>query len=341
MAKIPANNIERADSGATSVNVSTDGMISREVSLRWLMHDVENYVEAEKKGRELAPLYYDGHRRGSLTTRSVGNGWYEIEAVYGNAGIDVYEGRALLNVDGMRMVPSGLSFDTTGGKENVTVAYQGENDVNPIARGYAKIPAIAPNSYGAINVSGGRVNGVEITVPSLSWSETWLIPATYLVTGEKDLTSTETHQVEDADDPSQPYAMVLHEMAGMVNEDRFRIFGPGEVLFLGARFDTNTSAHMVPVTYSFVAQRSRNEFYVGDVKVDKKAGMDFLWIVYGDEVDQNFPVKKPKYVYVDQVYPRKKFLDLKLPGGRWWPRFYMINGDQFTHPIDDFYKKKA
>jgi hypothetical protein len=341
MVLVPANNMERVDSGASSVTANTDGMISREVSLRWLIHSVETYTDAEQKGRELAPLYYDGHRRVSLTPRSVGNGWYEIEAVYGNAGVNAYEGREFINEDGVPMVPAGLSMDTTGGKETVTIAYQGEEDVNPIATGYAENPAIAPNSYGAINVSGGRVNGVEITVPSLSWSETWLVPAWYLVTGSKEPAIRENAQVEDADDPSQPYAQVLHEMGGMVNEDRFRIFGPGEVLFLGARFDVNTSSTMVPVTYSFVAQRSRNEFKVGDITVTKKAGMDFLWIVYGDEVDQNFPVKKPRYVYVDQVYPRKKFLDLKLPGGRWWPRFYLSGGNTFEHPISDEKKNKA
>jgi hypothetical protein len=341
MAKIPANDIERVDSGASSVNVSTDGMISREVSLRWLIHSIENYSDAETRGRELAPLYYDGHRRVSLTPRAVGSGWYEIEAVYGNAGVNAYEGRAFINEDGVPMVPAGLSMDTTGGKETVTVAYQGEEDVNPIATGYAEPTKIAPNSYGAINVSGGRVNGVEITVPSLSWSETWLVPAWYLLSSSTEPEPRESAEVEDADDPSEPYAKVLHEMGGMVNEDRFRIFQPGEVLFLGARFDANTSSTMVPVTYSFVAQRSRNEFKVGDVTVDKKDGMDFLWIVYGDEVDQNFPVKKPRYVYVDQVYPRKKFLDLKLPGGRWWPRFYLSGGDEFEHPLNDEKKKKA
>lgn len=333
MVRIPANDIERLDSGSSSVSTSNDGMLSREVSLRWLVHSIKDYTEAEDKGRDLAPLYYDGHRRVSLTPRPVGGGWYEIEAVYSNAGVDAYEGRGIVNEDGVRMIPAGLSMDTTGGKETVTVAWQGEAAA-PVATGYASGGLVPPNSNGAINVSGDRVNGVDITVPSLSWTETWLVPAWYLLAGSEPTEPRKDHEPGVAN-VSQPYADVLHNMGGKVNEDRFRIFAPGEVLFLGARFDVNCASTMVPVAYSFAASRNRSEFKVGDINVLKKDGMDYLWIVYSDEVDQSFPVKKPLYVYVDQVYPRTKFLDLKLPGGRWWPRFYLSGGDSFTHPMQE------
>ena len=61
-----------------------------------------DYAKAETKAAELAPLYYDGHRRTSLTPRPVGAGWYEIEATYGNTGIDKYQDKGVADLQGMR-----------------------------------------------------------------------------------------------------------------------------------------------------------------------------------------------------------------------------------------------
>jgi len=90
MATLPPDNIEGVESGAGTLTVGSDGLMSREVELRFLVRSMEGYSDAEDKGRELAPLYYDGHRRGTLQCRPVGGGWYQISVNYSNSGVNAY-----------------------------------------------------------------------------------------------------------------------------------------------------------------------------------------------------------------------------------------------------------
>jgi len=279
--------IERVDSGSGTVSVGTDGLISRQVEIRWLVNSISGYAAAEEAGRELAPIFYNGHRRSDLSCRAVGNGWYEISATYGNAGVEGYDERGIETDEGAVMVPSSISLDTTGGTEHITTAYPDDTD-GPIYEQYA-------------------------------------------ATGETAETDEEDAPTED----TTAYAVTLHDMTGSVNEDDFRIFKPGEVLFLGARFEASRSSTVVPVTYTFSARANRGEFKlhgIGDITVDKKDGWDYLWIVFGDEVSEGMPVKFPRFVYVDQIYKRKKFADLSI--GKYWPRFYLAGAEEFLHKLD-------
>jgi len=338
MPTFPANDIERIDSGTGQLSTSTDGLVSRDVTLRWLVHSIENYVVAEEKAKTLAPLEYDGHKRTSLIPRPVGNGWYEIEATYGNAGVDVYpSGYGIKNSDDVTMIPAGLSVDTTGGTEHITTAWVDNDGDKPIVTGYAAEGETAPDSEGAINVSGGRVGGVDVTVPSFQWTETWLVPAWYLVNGKKPEQAATTSAGNP--DPTVPYGITLHNMGGSVNKEDFRSFKPGEVLFLGAKFDTNRTSTLTPVSYSFSAKANRTNFKIGNVTVAKKAGQDFMWIKYADASAGGSPVKRAKYVYVDQVAPRKDFAPLGI--GTFWPRFYLVGGETFTQPFLDAKRAKA
>jgi hypothetical protein len=333
----PPDEIERVDSGAGQLSTSTDGLVSRDATIRWLVHSIKNYAAAEKKAATLAPLEYDGHKRTSLVTRPVGNGWYEIEATYGNAGVDVYpSGYGIKNSDDVTMIPAGLSVDTTGGTEHITTAWSnsGTDEIEspgPIVTGYAAEGETAPDSEGAINVSGGRVGGVDVTVPSFQWTETWLVPSWYLVNGNKPQQSKVITSGDPA--PKSPYGITLHDMTGAVNTKDFRSFKPGEVLFLGAKFDTNRTSTLTPVSYSFSAKANRTNFKIGNVTVAEKAGQDFMWIQYADASAGGSPVKRAKYVYVDQVYRRKDFADLEI--GVFWPRFYLVGGETFTQPFDE------
>ena len=338
MPTLPPETIERIDSGSGQVSTSTDGLMSRDVSMRWLVHSIENYAAAETKAAELAPLYYDGHVRTSLVPRPVGNGWYEIEATYGNAGIEAYPDEfGIEGPGGVKMIPAGLSVDTSTKTEHITTAWVDDDGEEPICTGYAAEGETAPDSEGAINVSGGRVGGIDVAVPSFSWTETWLVPAWYLVNGsEPGATSTTA-----ADDPglNTPYGIKLHDMGGTVNKENFRSFFAGEVLFLGAKFDTNRSSTLVPVSYSFTATANRTNFKIGQVIVAKKDGQDYMWVQYGDASASGSAVKRARYVYVDQVHPRADFADLEI--GMLWPRFYLVGGKTFTQPMADAKKGKA
>jgi len=345
---IPPSQIEKQESGSGSISTSADGMVSREVSLRWLVHSMVSYADAEAKGNELAPLYYDGHRRTSMVPRSVGNGWYEIEATYGNAGIELpnaeqgSEGAVqygIKNKDGIWVIPSGMSVDTTGGTEHITTAWADDDeDAQKEVVGYAREGETAPSTGGAINVSGGKVNGVDRTVMAFAWTETWLMPAWYLVNGVVEPEQATTVEMDDPK-PNAPFSFLLRGMTGHVNEKPFRSFDAGEVLFLGIKFDANRSTTMVPISFSFSAIAGRKNFKVGDITVAKKEGQDFLWIQYEDTSEAGNALKRAKYVYVAPIYPRLDFAELGI--GDWWPRFYLTGGATFTHQMFDSKKNLA
>ena len=338
MPQLPPSEIERIDSGSGQVSTSTDGLMSRDVSMRWLVHSIENYAKAEEKAAELAPLYYDGHVRTSLVPRPVGSGWYEIEATYGNAGIEAYpDGFGFKGPSDVIMIPAGLSVDASTKNEHITTAWVDNAGAGPICTGYAATGETAPDSEGAINVSGGRVGGIDVAVPSFSWTETWLVPAWYLVYGKQPAQSDTTDGNDPA--PGKPYVIALHDMGGTVNKATFRSFKAGEVMFLGAKFDTNRSSTLVPVTYSFTATPNREDFKIGDVTVAQKDGQDYMWIQYADASAGGSPVKRAKYVYVDQIAPRADFHNLEI--GRFWPRFYLVGGKTFTQPMSEVKKGLA
>lgn len=330
---LPPEKIERLESGSGNVTIGSDGMMAREVELRYLVSEIENYTKAEEKGREIAPLYYDGHRRSGLSCRPVGSGWYEISATYGNTGIDGYEDFGVTNADGVKIIPVSISVDTTGSTETITQAYRpqaGKPGVSSYVNG--EPGASAPESYGAINVSGGQVNGVSKTVPAFNFTETWLIPSGYLLWG---LSEKKDEKAEEVDEGAgDPYAKILHEMTGTVNSDDFRIFKPGEVLFMGARYETNRQQTMVPVTFSFSVRPNLYDFYIQDaLHISEKPGWHYMWLYYENAVaDQKFPVKFPRYAYVDQIYEEKKFSDLKI--GKSWSPAFAYKGEEFAHPLD-------
>ena len=341
---IPPYEIETQQSGSGSLSTSTEGLVSRDVNLRWTVHSMESYEAAEFKGNELAPLYYNGHRRTSLTPRPLGGGWYEIEAVYANAGVNAYqgvtwEGALYLNADGVTVVPASLSVDSTAKQEHITSAISFEDGDGIGQQKYARDGETAPNAYGAINVSGGRVGGVDRTVPTFAWTETWLVPAWYLVTKATEEPDASNSMMKDAGGASTPYANRLSDLSGSVNNEEFRGYPGGEVVFLGARFDTNRSSTMVPVSFSFSREKNLTDFKVGDIKVDYKDGQDHIDIVYEDVSESGSAVKRPKYVYVSQIAPRVDFNELMI--GKDWPRFYLVGATSFKHPMVDSQKNLA
>ena len=124
--------IELGESGSGSIQTSQDGMLGREVELKWLAQGLRSYQEAEAKAAALAPIYHTEHRRTRLDVRPIGNTWWELSAAYGNAAIDpmLIDPKALEGAaGGMVQMPtavlfaSTLSFDTTGETEHITQAW--------------------------------------------------------------------------------------------------------------------------------------------------------------------------------------------------------------------------
>lgn len=327
--------IELGESGAGSVQTSQDGMLSREVELKWLASGLRSYQEAEKKAVGLAPLFHNGHRRSRLDCRPIGNTWWELSAGYLNSAIDplLTDASALETAaGGMVEMPtavlyaSGLSFDTTGETEHITQAWpygpeDGENEGQPIE--YKFPDSEAPTMYGAIGVDGDSVTGVDIATRAFSFNETWNIAAEDLIAKPAPLKrKREVDGIEFVEDVEQ-FSLLewLFKLTGTVNKSKFRNFEPGEVLFLGVRGEMSAGQTMIPITLAFSARRNRSQFMVGGVSVDSKNGWDHMWISYEPEVQPDVVVKKVKYVYVDQVYEYADWTPLTI--GTEWPKVYL------------------
>ena len=316
MAGVPLTPIERFDSGSGSLTSSPDGAVAREVEVKWVFGGEKGYDAAEAKAVELAPLYYGGHVRSRLEVRGLGNGWYEATANYGNANLNALENIEVQLPGDVKFAPGTLSFDTTGATEHITQAWSDSNDPSAYVQKNAA-SGFAPDPYGAINANGDQVSGVDITVPSFQFTESWHVPTSYLLYGQS------------------PYIKTIYQLTGTVNSAPFRIFQAGEVLFLGARLDAARTQSMSTVTYSFSARLNRDNFAIGDVSGIYKAGWDYLWVEYKNDTDSDYGIKKPNFVYVARVYERKNFAALNL--GTAWPALALLppNNNDFTHPLDD------
>jgi hypothetical protein len=168
-----------------------------------------------------------------------------------------------------------FSFDSTGGTQHITQSLQTVGRYGPSA---------STLLGGAIGYDGENVAGVDITVPVWNWQETY-----YLT---------------DAELNTPAY----YALTGTVNSDVFEGYQPGEVLFLGASGQKRGNARW-EVNFKFAASPNRTGIAVGPILVLSKDGWDYLWVQYGDDVDNtaNIRIKKPVAAYVEQVYDRAPF----------------------------------
>ncbi|NLG44794.1 MAG: hypothetical protein GX547_16250 [Phycisphaerae bacterium] len=169
-------------------------------------------------------------------------------------------------------------FATGGGTHHTTQSIQ--------TRG--RYPSDATDYKGAIGVTDSGVEGVDITSPIFTWSETYRVP------GEL---------VTDA------YKAALFRLTGKVNQNPWRSFAAEEVLFQGARGATTAwDDRGVPIweiAYEFAASENRDDLVVGEWSDILKHGWDYLWCKYDSE-------NKPEAVYVEQVYHTADFANLGI-----------------------------
>lgn len=301
--------IELFDSASGTLTLNDDGTLAREVPLKWLVPNKSTYLACETWAAEFCPLDYQGHRRTRLECRSLGNKWWEVSAVYTNAAI---QGSDDNNQDGdnggSEPISNTVSFDTTGATEHITSAINGGSPGFQGEEVYTR-PGETENIVyfdGAINVDGESVNGLDIVVPTFNFSETWTMPASFLI---------------------DKYIETLYALTGTVNDGDFRVFKQGECLFLGARAEMTRGQTLVSVTYSFSARPNKENFSVGAganaIEVSFKRGWDYMWIRYEPKVSQNTLIRRPASVHVNQVYERKNFGLLSI--GTTFPKVYATN----------------
>ena len=174
-----------------------------------------------------------------------------------------------------------FAFDTGGGTKHLNQSIKTDG----------KYPKDAPDFAGAIEVDNeGNVNGVDVTMPVLNFTET------HTLAGSRVSTS---------------YKKTLAGLTGTVNRSGFRGFERGEVLFLGASGTKRSKKSSAPweITFRFAVSPNQAGLQVGDIKVARKYGWDYLWVRYADKVAEGGKnmVKKPVAAYVEQVYPEGDF----------------------------------
>ena len=194
----------------------------------------------------------------------------------------------------------GESPETDTGDEDTTVfAFDtggGTKHLNQSLKTDGRYPNNAPDFAGAIEVDNeGNVNGVDVTMPVLNFTET------HTLSGSRVSTS---------------YKKTLASLTGTVNRSGFRGFSAGEVLFLGASGTKRSKKSSAPweITYRFAVSTNKAGFKVGDIQVARKYGWDYLWVRYADKVAEGGKnvVKKPVAVYVEMVYPEGDFGNLGI-----------------------------
>ena len=194
------------------------------------------------------------------------------------------------------------SFDTSGGTQhitqaldNVTVLTSKTGTTTITSAGETRFGTNVPSMNGAIGVDGNSVNGVDIIVPALSWTETYDVPHAYI---------------------TNAYIKGVAGLTGSVNKSGFRSFAAGEVLFAGAsgsqEWDDQKGNGPWSISFKFIASPNVTGQKIGDITGVSKKGHQYLWVRYEDAVSSDQLVKKPKAVYVNNVYREGDFSGLGI-----------------------------
>ena len=206
---------------------------------------------------------------------------WKVKAVY-----EVDDGGEQPDDDGGDEDTTVFAFDTGGGTKHLNQSLKTDG----------RYPNNAPDFAGAIEVDNeGNVNGVDVTMPVLNFTET------HTMSGSR---------------VSTAYKKNVAALTGTVNRSSFRGFAAGEVLFLGASGTKRSKKASAPweITFRFAVSPNQSGLSVGKLTVPNKRGWDYLWVRYADKVSDNRKnvVKEPVAAYVEQVYPEGDFGNLGL-----------------------------
>lgn len=213
----------------------------------------------------------------------VAKGVFDVVVTYVKTGADSDTGEPLGRT---------RSFDTTGATSKQTFA---------IDNNETRYGTKAPDMQGAINADGETVQGVDVIIPALQWTETYDVPSTFVTAA---------------------YIKTVAQMTGCVNQGSFRSFAAGEVLFAGAtgsqEWDTEKGDGPWRLTYKFIASPNAGAggtypaLSIGPVTGVEKKGHEYLWVRYKKVKKEDIIVNEPEHVYVNKVYREVSFSALGL-----------------------------
>lgn len=172
-----------------------------------------------------------------------------------------------------------IGFDTTGGSVRMRTSLS--------TTSYPTSGRTAPDFKGAIEVSGGEPQGVDVTLPALRLSFRYKWPKGVV-------------QLADVRN--------LARSTGKTNSDSFYGFDPGELLFLGATGEIDP-ATPTDLTYSFAASENATLSIGSWITGISKKGHQHLWVAFEDYEDTSAKklVSRPLAAYVETLYRQTAF----------------------------------
>ena len=247
------------------------------VALKYLVSGTADDLAAKAALGTYSPETYDGLIRQSREVEAIGDPTVSL----------AWEGTVRYGVKGNKPETgeSSFSFDTGGGTQHITQSIS-------TVQSYAPAGSTPPNFQGAIGVTKDSVEGVDITMPVYNFSETHYFDASVVTSAYKGL---------------------LFHKTGMYNNDDFKGFDPGEVLFLGASGSKRGKGDW-EISFRFAASQNRDEIMVGSIGPISKKGWEYLWVRYEDAEDTAAKaiIKRPVAAYVEKVYYGTDFTSLGI-----------------------------
>jgi hypothetical protein len=245
------------------------------------------FYEARTAIADYAPRYVRNPfgrywRRKKLGIKGLGKAVFEVTADYETL-------QPITGEDGgddqpdSNFTPGSIAWDTTGGTEHRTQA-KSERVVGDAGL----------DMQGAINVSGTSVQGIDVVVPTMRYTETWIMP---LAVGL-----------------STDYVAAVFSTTGKLNKSKFRAFAPGECLFMGARAQWSGDQPYVPVTFEFQARPHSSNYQLDGLPSTTKQGWEYVWIVYDGDTNNNTLIQKPRAYVFDTIYDEAEFSLLRITG---------------------------
>jgi hypothetical protein len=279
---------EMLDSMSGSITNDLSQGETREVNKRYLIGQCAGFNDAVSSIEAYAPQYVESDgagifwRRAKLTVNAIGNKYFDCTSTYATLVFKQSGDESEDPQDTRNYVPGSLAWDTTGHTEHRTQS-----------RGQACFPDGGPDFDRAINVSGESVNGIDVIVPSLKYSETWIMPVQVAI--------------------NSAYVGAVYERTGTVNLNQFRAFKPGEALFMGARGQWTDDQPYVAITYDFECRPNVSDYSVSaGIPTFSKEGWQYVWVMYETAPSAGSLVRRPLYAYRETIYEKKDWSPLKI-----------------------------
>lgn len=246
--------------------------------LTYVVRGTDSDVTARTELLTASPITHNGLKRDDAEVEELALGmWLGVVRYVSSSGTPPEVGE------------SSFSFETRGGTQHIT---QSLATVGSYASG--DIPA-APDFKGAIGVTADGVEGVDITVPVYTFSETHHLAGTTVTTG---------------------YKSTLFGLTGRVNDAAFKGLAAGECLFLGAAGSKRGTSVDEPweISFAFAGSPNVTGLSVGTINGIAKKGWEYLWVRYQEAEDAaaKMLIRKPVAAYVERVYREGSFSSLGI-----------------------------